>query len=198
MLLRNSRSAYIEIDLLRRQLHFYQGSRLVSTYPIAIGKPSTPSPIGNWHVVNKKILTYPSVFGTRWMGLNNPGYGIHGTNNPSSIGTAASLGCIRMHNHHVEELFPLVSIGTPVTVHKGSKAPLNLATEPKVEPRIRPTVTPEEPVNPSVRTYTVKPGDTFWDIAKRLNIPLNQLVKANLNLNPNNLQIGQIINLPLD
>ena len=46
------------------------------------------------------------------MGLNNPGYGIHGTNNPSSIGTAASLGCIRMHNHHVEELFPLVSIST--------------------------------------------------------------------------------------
>ena len=82
-----------------------------------------------------------------------------------------------MHNHHVEELFPLVSIGTPVTVHNGSKAPLNLATEPKVEPRIRPTVTPEEPVNPSVRTYTVKPGDTFWDIAKRLNIPLNQLVR---------------------
>lgn len=188
MLLRNSRSSHIDIDLLRKQLHFYQGSRLVRTYPIAIGKPATPSPTGQWQVLNKKILTYPSVFGTRWMGLNNPGYGIHGTNNPNSIGTAASLGCIRMHNHHVEELFPLVSIGTPVTVHNGSQTqPVTMAAE--IPPR-------EDPEAPSTGTYTVKPGDTFWDIARRLDIPLNQLVRANLNVNPNNLQIGQKINLP--
>ena len=36
--------------------------------------------LGNWHIINKKILTDPGPFGTRWMGLNKPGYGIHGTN----------------------------------------------------------------------------------------------------------------------
>lgn len=47
-------------------------------YPVAVGRPSTPSPVG-----------------TRWMGLSIPGYGIHGTNEPKSIGKAASHGCIR-------------------------------------------------------------------------------------------------------
>lgn len=197
MLLRNSRSTQIEIDLLRRQLHFYQGSRLARTYPIAIGKPSTPSPVGQWHIINKKILTYPSVFGSRWMGLNNPGYGIHGTNNPSSIGTAASLGCIRMHNHHVEELFPMVNIGTPVTIYNGSRTqPLPLANEAREEPILIIPTAPLEAPSSSSKTYKVKPEDTFWDIAKRLNIPLNQLVKANMDINPNKLQVGQIINLP--
>jgi hypothetical protein len=52
------------------------------------------------------------------MGLNVPWgtYGIHGTNAPGSIGTRASQGCIRMHNRHVEELFPWVPVGTPVVI----------------------------------------------------------------------------------
>ena len=45
------------------------------------------------------------VFGTRWMGLSKPHYGIHGTNNPSSIGKAVSLGCIRMYNRDIEIIF---------------------------------------------------------------------------------------------
>jgi len=51
------------------------------------------------------------------MGLSQPHYGIHGTNNPASIGTAASNGCIRMYNEDVNELFNLVSVGTPVTIY---------------------------------------------------------------------------------
>lgn len=179
-----------------------------------VGKPATPSPVGQWHVINKKIITHPSVFGTRWMGLNNPGYGIHGTNNPSSIGTAASLGCIRMHNHHVEELFPQISLNTPVIIHNGTRPQtLPIADDVSYEPEV--VVTPEQPEGNnhfpknnnsyeltsqptpnSSRTYIVKSGDTFWNIAKKLNIPLNELVKANMHLNPNNLQIGQKINLP--
>jgi len=52
--------------------------------------------------------------GTRWMGLSKAGYGIHGTNEPMSIGKAASHGCIRMAKADLEELYPLVSEGDTV------------------------------------------------------------------------------------
>lgn len=57
-------------------------------------------------------------FGTRWLGLSAPygDYGIHGTNNPSSIGKSVSNGCIRMFNNDVIELSNLVPIGTSVTI----------------------------------------------------------------------------------
>lgn len=55
-------------------------------------------------------------FSARWMGLNRKGYGIHGTNNPSSIGNAVSHGCIRMYNKNVVELFNLVGVGTVVRI----------------------------------------------------------------------------------
>ncbi|KJS21569.1 MAG: hypothetical protein VR72_10075 [Clostridiaceae bacterium BRH_c20a] len=191
---RLARSGHIEIDLLRRQLSFYQGSLLVGTYPIAIGKPSTPSPVGEWSVINKKILNYESVFGTRWMGLSNPGYGVHGTNNPSSIGNAVSNGCIRMYNHDVEPLFSKVSIGTRVVIHKGVNPGSNYE-----HPNY--TVVPENPPSkpnyqPSQRTYQIKSGDTLWAIAKKLDISLNELIKVNPTVNPNNLMVGQVINLP--
>jgi lipoprotein-anchoring transpeptidase ErfK/SrfK len=52
--------------------------------------------------------------GTRWIGLSRKGYGIHGTNSPSSIGRNVSHGCIRMRNRDVEQLFEMVSIGDSV------------------------------------------------------------------------------------
>jgi hypothetical protein len=57
---------------------------------------------------------YP--LGSRWLGLSRRGYGIHGTNEPESIGKQESPGCIRMHNADVEEVFDVVSVGTPVTM----------------------------------------------------------------------------------
>jgi len=190
---RLARSGHIEIDLLRRQLQFYQGSSLAGTYPIAIGKPSTPSPVGEWSIINKKILNYDSVFGSRWMGLSNPGYGIHGTNNPSSIGNAVSNGCIRMYNHNVEELFKKVSVGTRVIIHNGNH---NSNYDYQNY-----TITPENPPSnptyqPSQRTYQIKSGDTLWSISKKLDVTLSELIKANPSVNPNNLMVGQVINLP--
>src|SRR5690606_5537040 len=86
-------------------------------FPVAVGKPGTPSPIGEWRVVHKSS-NWGGGFGTRWLGLNVPWgiYGIHGTNKPYSIGTAASHGCFRMHNRNVEKLFPEVPQGTPVLI----------------------------------------------------------------------------------
>lgn len=107
----------IVIEKDKRLLTVYADGKPYKQYPVAIGKASTPSPIGEWKVINKS-REWGSGFGTRWIGLNVPWgiYGIHGTNKPWSIGQAASHGCFRMHNKHVEEIFPWVKVGTPVIV----------------------------------------------------------------------------------
>jgi lipoprotein-anchoring transpeptidase ErfK/SrfK len=55
--------------------------------------------------------------GTRWIGLSEKGYGIHGTDNPASIGFAKSHGCIRLRNQDVERLFERVRTGDIVELH---------------------------------------------------------------------------------
>ena len=107
----------ILIELDKRILTLYTNGTVYKTYTVAIGKPSTPSPRGIFKIKNK-AYNPGGPFGSRWMGLTAPGgsYGIHGTNNPSSIGNAASAGCIRMYNHDVIELYNLVSIGTVVEI----------------------------------------------------------------------------------
>jgi len=57
-----------------------------------------------------------NVLGTHWLALDVPGYGIHGTWQPETIGKQASAGCIRLVNAEIEELFTLVPVGTPVTI----------------------------------------------------------------------------------
>ena len=57
-----------------------------------------------------------NVLGTHWLALDVPGYGIHGTWQPDTIGKQASAGCIRLVNAEIEELFTLVPVGTPVTI----------------------------------------------------------------------------------
>lgn len=111
----------ITIDTVARRLHVYSGRQEIRVYPCAVGKPSTPSPVGNWEIATKVVNPDWAVLGTRWMGLNVPSgnYGIHGTNNPSSIGHAVSNGCIRLHNRNAEELFDWVRIGTPVRIVRG-------------------------------------------------------------------------------
>ena len=105
----------IVIHTARRRLELYEGKSLIQHYPIAVGKGATPTPNGHYIIATKTV--YPGgAFGSRWMGLSIPHYGIHGTNNPSSIGQAVSKGCIRMHNHDAESLFQYVKIGTPVII----------------------------------------------------------------------------------
>ena len=82
-----------------------------------MGKPLTPTPKGDFTIINK-AMNPRGPYGTRWMGLSKPHIGIHGTNNPASIGKAVSHGCIRMMNKDVEELFDLVEIGTRVSIVK--------------------------------------------------------------------------------
>ncbi len=108
----------IIIDIPARHLTFYYSGRVYGPYPVALGKPSTSTPAGNWIVVEKDPNPWWEVLGSRWMGLDVPwgDYGIHGTNAPWSIGHYVSNGCIRMHNAHVETIYPLVVLGTPVDI----------------------------------------------------------------------------------
>ncbi|MDR3270722.1 MAG: L,D-transpeptidase [Peptococcaceae bacterium] len=107
--------AFIVIHTAQHQLAFYAHNRLIRRYPIAIGKPETPTPHGHYTIAHKSL--YPGgVFGSRWLGLSLPKYGIHGTNDPSSIGKSVSLGCIRMHNKDVEQLYTMLPIGAPVVI----------------------------------------------------------------------------------
>jgi len=109
-----------------RRIVLVEDGRVLKTYPVAIGKPSTPSPRGTFHIASHVVNpTYThdgkvvrpgpgNPVGTRWMSLGFKGYGIHGTNQPGSIGHAASHGCIRLRNRDVEELFELVRVGDEV------------------------------------------------------------------------------------
>ncbi|MFZ5354403.1 MAG: L,D-transpeptidase [Bacillota bacterium] len=107
----------IVIDKNTRTLTLLKNEKWFKSYPVAIGKPSTPTPEGSFRIVN--VAVNPGgPFGVRWLGLNAPGgdYGIHGTNNPSSIGKAVSNGCIRMYNQDILDLVKYVWVGTPVKI----------------------------------------------------------------------------------
>jgi lipoprotein-anchoring transpeptidase ErfK/SrfK len=119
----------IVISIPDRQLALLEDGVVMKIYPIAVGKPGTPSPEGDFTIINRS--TNPTwrhkgqtvlpgknnPVGTRWMGLSLKGYGIHGTNVQNSVGKAASHGCFRLKKNDIEELFTLVRVGDVVTVH---------------------------------------------------------------------------------
>lgn len=115
---------HLRIDLYRLTLTVYFDYVPVKVYPVAIGKPSTPSPVGEWRILEK--AQWGEGLGRRWMQISTPWgtYGIHGTNNPGSIGSAASNGCIRMFTEDADELYQWVQVGTPVLVTEGVLGPL--------------------------------------------------------------------------
>jgi lipoprotein-anchoring transpeptidase ErfK/SrfK len=108
---------WIDVSTSKHQLKLFDRHRLLKTYPIAVGKILSQTPTGTYTIINKDPNP-GGPFGVLWMGLSKPHYGIHGTNNPSSIGKNVSHGCIRMFNHDVLELSSLVPIGTRVFIHK--------------------------------------------------------------------------------
>jgi lipoprotein-anchoring transpeptidase ErfK/SrfK len=116
----------IVVSIPDRKLAVMESDRVVRIFPTAVGAPASPSPAGIYRIVTsipdptwygKGRIVGPgrnNPLGTRWLGLSLKGYGIHGTNNPASIGHNASHGCVRMRNRDVEELFGMVGIGDQV------------------------------------------------------------------------------------
>lgn len=105
----------IIVDLSDRQLYLLDGDIVVRGFPVGIGKMLTRTPTGEFTIVNKQANP-GGPYGAFWMGLSKPHYGIHGTNDPASIGREVSHGCIRMHNKDVIELAGIVPIRTRVTI----------------------------------------------------------------------------------
>ncbi len=75
----------------------------------------TQTPTGKFVVVNRQPNP-GGPFGVMWLSLSKAGYGIHGTNNPSSIGKYVSHGCVRMYNQDVLELAKRIPNGTVVMI----------------------------------------------------------------------------------
>jgi L,D-transpeptidase-like protein len=118
----------IVVSLEDRKLALVEDGQVKKVYTVAVGKPSTPSPVGTftierrvanptYHHDGKTVLPGPgNPVGTRWMALSIHGYGIHGTNEPKSIGKAASHGCIRLARADLEAFYELVAVGDTVEV----------------------------------------------------------------------------------
>ena len=119
---------WVLVSIPDRKLALLEGGKVVRIYRVAVGKSSTPSPVGKFKIVTR--VSNPVYYhkgrvvaagkrnpvGARWMGLSAKGYGIHGTNQPNSIGKAASTGCIRMGKRDIEELFAMVGAGDTVEI----------------------------------------------------------------------------------
>lgn len=118
------------INLPAFTVYLYLDGQPVRAFSIAIGRPGHPSPTGDFFIANQVInpTWYPpdgrppvppgpgNPLGPRWLGLTRRGYGLHGTSDSLSIGKAVSLGCIRLKNADIIELFDIVRTGWPVRV----------------------------------------------------------------------------------
>lgn len=118
----------VQVDKSDNILTLFLNGQPVKHYRVATGAGDS-TPAGEFRIVNK--LENPTWFkagaivppgspenllGTRWLGFDKPGYGIHGTKEPESIGQYVSHGCVRLLNEEVEELYNLLPAGTQATI----------------------------------------------------------------------------------
>ena len=116
------------VSIADRKLAVVQDGSVLATFQIAVGAPASPSPTGEFQIVSR--VSNPTYYrpgtvipsgkdnpiGTRWVGLSQKGYGIHGTNAPKSVGHAVSHGCIRLCNRDMERLFAMLRVGDAVEI----------------------------------------------------------------------------------
>ncbi|MCY4084279.1 MAG: L,D-transpeptidase [Cyanobacteria bacterium MAG COS1_bin_9] len=131
-----ARESRIVLDLSKRQITLVRGEQRLGAWPVAIGDPKTPTPKGEFAILNKKVnpiyvthksgqrreLRGPSSpIGDRYMAFHRNGrgeFGIHGTAWPHwvQIRAAVSLGCVRMLNSHIRQLFDAVDVETRLEI----------------------------------------------------------------------------------
>ncbi|MCF7869968.1 MAG: L,D-transpeptidase family protein [Candidatus Omnitrophica bacterium] len=118
----------IVIDKSQNLLFLKRDGKIFKTYIVATGTDGR-TPGGEFKIINKLVkptwykagaIVLPdnpdNILGSRWMGIDKKGYGIHGTTKPESLGQQVTLGCVRMSNKEVEELYDIVSVGTEVII----------------------------------------------------------------------------------
>jgi lipoprotein-anchoring transpeptidase ErfK/SrfK len=135
------RNVFIKVDTKRNMLGVFEAEKLIAAYPITVGSARTTSPIGDWKVrgiaklprfrYDKEMLEHGersgnfhmlppgprNPVGVMWIALNKKGIGIHGTDDPGSIGHAVSHGCIRLANWDVVRLATKIKQGDNVSIH---------------------------------------------------------------------------------
>jgi hypothetical protein len=135
----------IIVNKQTNQLAYINDGKIQNTFPVGTGKTNELTPEGTFDVVMKAKNPYyiaknipggspKNPLGSRWIGFNardtdGSKYGIHGTNQASSIGKYVSQGCIRMYNKDVEYLYDHIPIGTKVWIVKSKKSFQQLAKE---------------------------------------------------------------------
>ena len=118
----------VYVDKSQNVLFLKSGEEIIKVYHVSTGTDNS-TPVGKFKIVsklvnpvwfNKGIVVPPdspqNVLGSRWMGFDLPGYGIHGTIDPQTIGQQVTAGCVRMRNEEVEELYSLLPLGTEVII----------------------------------------------------------------------------------
>jgi lipoprotein-anchoring transpeptidase ErfK/SrfK len=135
------RNVSVKIDTKTNMLGVFENEKLIAAYPVAIGSAKNASPIGDWKVrgiaklprfrYDKEMLEHGersgnfymlppgprNPVGVMWIALNKKGIGIHGTDDPRSIGHAVSHGCIRLANWDVVRLATKIKAGDNVSIH---------------------------------------------------------------------------------
>ena len=118
----------VVVSVPDRKIAVLEDGNMLASFPVAVGAAVSPSPTGEFEIVNRvsnptyyhQGLVIPpgkdNPIGTRWVGLTEKGFGIHGTNAPKSIGRAASHGCIRLRNRDMETLFTMLRVGDLVEI----------------------------------------------------------------------------------
>jgi len=119
----------VVVNKAQNTLTLKSNGEVFKVYNVSTGKDTSITPSGDFKVVNKLVnpVWYTAneaipagdprnILGTRWLGLDKSGYGIHGTTQPQSIGKSVTAGCVRMYNREVEELFDILPVGTEVTI----------------------------------------------------------------------------------
>ena len=131
----------MKVDTKTNMLGVFDAEKLVAAYPVTIGSARNTSPIGEWKVrgvsklptfrYDKEMLEHGersgnfhmlppgprNPVGVMWIALNKKGIGLHGTNDPDSIGRAVSHGCIRLANWDVVRLATKIKAGDKVSIH---------------------------------------------------------------------------------
>jgi lipoprotein-anchoring transpeptidase ErfK/SrfK len=135
------RNVSIKIDTKTNMLGVFENEKLIAAYPVTIGSAQTASPIGDWKVrgiaklprfrYDKEMLQHGkrsgnfymlppgprNPVGVMWIALNKKGIGIHGTDDPGSIGRSVSHGCVRLANWDVVRLATKIKAGDNVSIH---------------------------------------------------------------------------------
>jgi len=120
----------IVVDVSRRRLVLYVRGRIAFSTPVAVGSAATPTPLGRFYVTQRFVVTSRNgPYGSRALGISafsnvlrswrdGGPVGIHGTNEPFSIGQPVSHGCVRLPDRAMIDLFARVPLATPVLVRR--------------------------------------------------------------------------------